>query len=100
MTPEKAIQFVQEQFPFEGYMHSEKDVYLNIARTVLHYLQPGSKILDFGCGPCNKTAILQTLGFICSGYDDLQDDWHKILGNRQKILDFDVTVTNNCFQNA
>jgi len=65
-----------------------KGAYLDIANTVLRYLQPGSKILDFGCGPHDKTSILQFLGFQCSGYDDLQDDWHKIPGNREKILSF------------
>jgi SAM-dependent methyltransferase len=28
------------------------------------------------------------LGFHCSAYDDLQDEWHKIPGNREKILSF------------
>jgi len=94
MTPEEVIQFVIKQFPFEGYMTPKrtgitgKDAYLNIANTVLCYLQPGSRILDFGCGPCDKTAVLQFLGFHCSAYDDLQDDWHKIPGNREKILSF------------
>jgi len=91
MTTQEAIQLTIKQFPFEGYMTSGgtvKESYLNIANTVLHYLQPGSRILDFGCGPCDKTAILQFLGFECSAYDDLQDDWHKIQGNREKITSF------------
>jgi SAM-dependent methyltransferase len=91
MTPEEAVRLVSKQFPFEEYMTSGiavKGAYLNIANTVLRYLQPGSRVLDFGCGPCDKTSILQFLGFQCSGYDDLQDDWHKIPGNREKILSF------------
>ena len=44
--------------------------------------------MDFGCGPCDKTAILQLLGFHCVGYDDLQDEWHKEGENREKILAF------------
>ncbi len=88
MTTEKAIQLVRERFPFEGYILAAKDVFLDIEKTVLRYLQPGSKILDFGCGPCDKTAVLQLLGFKCSAYDDLQDYWHKIKGNREKILAF------------
>lgn len=66
----------------------QRGAYLTIASTVKKHLSPGSKILDFGCGPCDKTAILQLLGYKCSGYDDLQDDWHKIPGNREKILQF------------
>lgn len=91
MTPEEAIQIASKRFPFQGYMTPGNEAsgsYLNIARTVLHYLRPGSRILDFGCGPCDKTAILQFLGYKCSGYDDLQDDWHKVPGNREKILSF------------
>lgn len=91
MTSQEAIQLTIKQFPFEGYMTyggTIKESYLNITNTVLHYLQPESRILDFGCGPCDKTAILQFLGFKCSAYDDLQDDWHKIQGNREKIASF------------
>ena len=92
MTIDEAIRRTIETFPFEGYMTPEegktKGAYSNIADTVLRHLQPGSAILDFGCGPCEKTAILQFLGFHCSAYDDLQDDWHKLPGNREKILSF------------
>lgn len=66
----------------------EAGAYETIATMALRYLKPGSKILDFGCGPCDKIAILQQLGFHCSGYDDLQDYWHALPGNREKILAF------------
>jgi 2-polyprenyl-3-methyl-5-hydroxy-6-metoxy-1,4-benzoquinol methylase len=92
MIVEEAIQRTIEAFPFDGYMLPEKDkekgAYSNIAKTVLRYLEPGSRILDFGCGPCDKTAVLQHLGFRCSAYDDLEDDWHQISGNREKIISF------------
>ena len=88
---DEAILRVKAEFPFENYMTSEEKtsgVYSNIADTVLRYLKPGSTILDFGCGPCDKTAVLQFLGFHCSAYDDFLDEWHKIPGNREKILSF------------
>jgi len=91
MTIDEAIQRTIEEFPFQGYMTSAETAngaHSNISNTVLRYLRPGSAILDFGCGPCDKTAILQFLGFRCSAYDDLQDDWHKMPGNREKILSF------------
>ena len=87
----KAIDLAVERFPFEGYMTPEgtaKSAYSSIANTVLQYAPTGGKILDFGCGPCDGTAVLQLLGFQCSGYDDLNDDWHKIPGNRERILAF------------
>ena len=92
---DKAIQRVMDEFPFEGYLTPDNVAcgsYLNIADTALRYLQNGDSILDFGCGSCDKTAVLQLLGFQCSGYDDLQDDWHQIPGNREKMLSF----TNQC----
>lgn len=69
-------------------MAPHKGAYLNIAKTVLRYLQPGDRILDFGSGPCDKTAVIQTLGFKCSAYDDLQEIWHKAGRNRDKIIAF------------
>jgi hypothetical protein len=65
MTVEEAIQLVIKRFPFEGYIAPDrlKGAYSIIARTVLTHLRPGSKILDFGCAPCDKTAVLQFIGF-------------------------------------
>ncbi len=64
------------------------DSYATIAKKVSIHLKPGARILDFGSGPCDKTAILQALGYKCSACDDLQDHWHSIEGNRQKIMEF------------
>lgn len=88
MTVDEAIRRTIEEFPFEGYMLPEKGAYVHIANIALRHLKFGDSILDFGCGPCDKTAVLQFLGFHCSACDDLQDDWHKIPGNREKILSF------------
>jgi SAM-dependent methyltransferase len=91
MTTKEAIQLAIEKFPFKDYMTSGSEarrVYFNVANAVMRHLQPGSRILDFGSGPCDKTAILQLLGFQCSAYDDLQDDWHQIPGNQDKIISF------------
>jgi SAM-dependent methyltransferase len=85
-----AIQAVSARFPIEGYMTPIKagGAYWTIAGTVLKYLEPGASILDFGCGPCDKTAILQRLGFRCSGCDDLGEDWQREPGKRDSILGF------------
>ena len=88
MNPEDAIRSVRERFPFPGYMEPCEGAHRNIARTVLRYLPPGARILDFGSGPCDKSAILQLLGFRCSAYDDFGDDWHRIEGTLEKILKF------------
>ncbi len=86
----ETVQRVSTRFPIEGYMTSIKagGSYSTVATTVLKYLEPGSSILDFGSGPCDKTAILQELGFKCSACDDLEEDWHKAPGQRERILGF------------
>lgn len=96
MTLAEAIRLASARFPFPDYMTpqmslQDKSSYYNIANTVLRYVKPGSRILDFGCGPCDKLAILKLLGYDCAGYDDLKDEWHCKVGNREKILDFAAT---------
>lgn len=88
MTPEEAIRLVRQNCPFEGYMDPAKRAYRDIARTVLKYLEPPARILDFGAGTCDKTAILSALGFECSACDDFGDHWYMLPGNREKILTF------------
>jgi len=86
-----AISEISRRFPFPGYM-PPAIVQMGACKTVAvaarKYLAPNSSILDFGCGACDKTAVLQLLGYKCFGYDDLQDEWHKMPGNREKILSF------------
>lgn len=87
MDVQTALQTVQRDFPFEGYIRRKK-TYFNIARTVLKWLRPGAKILDFGAGPCDKAAVVSLLGFECTACDDLQDDWHKMKDNKERIFAF------------
>lgn len=80
---------VRNEFPFPGYIDNAlNDVVDNIANTIKKYLVHGSKILDFGSGPCDKTAVIQCLGYECSAFDDLHDDWHRKNDNLKKIIDF------------
>ena len=88
VTAREAVRHVQERFPFPGYMEASPEVYLNIAETALRHVKPPAKILDFASGPCDKTAVLQSLGFECAAIDDLQDHWHGFGDNRKKILAF------------
>jgi SAM-dependent methyltransferase len=85
-----ALNFVRDRFPFAGYVDSNERACVSIAETIVRHLPPSrsAKILDLGCGPCEKTAVLSALGYQCSGYDDLQDDWHKIPENREAITNF------------
>ncbi|MGH9475533.1 MAG: class I SAM-dependent methyltransferase [Terriglobales bacterium] len=88
LDPRAAIQLVIDRFPFPDYIHLERNSTLDTAACVRRHLVPGSKILDFGCGPCDLAAVLQAMGMDCSAYDDLTDAWHLQHGNREKIISF------------
>lgn len=88
MTSQEAIDHVYQRFPFKGYMDGAVDSYLNIAQTVRRHLRQGARVLDFGSGPCDKTAIVQAMGYRCSAIDDLNDDWHLMDDNRDRIMKF------------
>lgn len=83
-----AIHHVQTVFPFDDYIQPRHDKYSKIGKIVQKYLKPGDRLLDFGSDPCDTTAVLQHLGFRCSAFDDLGDEWHQRSNNRQKIMDF------------
>jgi 2-polyprenyl-3-methyl-5-hydroxy-6-metoxy-1,4-benzoquinol methylase len=85
---QRAVARVTETFPFPGYIEPELSGHYTVAQTVQQFLKPGARILDFGAGPADKTAVLAALGYHCTAVDDLQDEWHKRGGARQLILDF------------
>ena len=62
--------------------------YETVGEVITRYLDPGQQVFDFGCGPCDKTAVASGLGMVCTAYDDLEDNWHKEGNNRQKIRAF------------
>ena len=90
MSSKEAFQNLVKSFPFPNYIESKEldGVYKTVAKITTKHLEPGSSILDFGSGPCDKIGMLSFLGFDCSACDDLQDDWHKEENNSQKILDY------------
>jgi len=92
LKPEEAVKYVVQRFPLENYIDVRSNSHLSTAKTVCRHLAPGAKILDFGCGPCDKTAVLQAMGFECSAYDDLQDAWHTKSEMQSRILAFADSV--------
>jgi len=78
---------VTRRFPFPGYLDMPNG-HLEVARTVSRHLPAGSRILDFGAGPADKTAVLAALGYDCTAIDDLNDEWHNRGDARTKILNF------------
>lgn len=91
----QCIDQVLAQFPFKGMMDPGLVGYDAIAKNCATYLPVGSRILDYGAGPCDKTAVLSYLGYNCTAIDDLGDDWHQLDDNRSKIIDFARSVGVN-----
>ena len=81
-------------FPFEDYIveNSHGDPYQTVFSIANKYLADNSNVLDFGSGPCDKTAIVSLLGHNCIAYDDMQDQWHMESDNSRKILEFATKV--------
>lgn len=76
----EAVRRTLREFPFPAYLdnpeHRAEDAFWEIGRIVSKYLPAGARILDFGAGPCDKTALVKFLGFEAYATDDWQDDWH------------------------
>jgi SAM-dependent methyltransferase len=88
-----ALDNLEMCFPIQDYVTKSTlnlGGYKNVANTVLSLVPLNSKILDFGAGPADKTALLQLLGYRCSAWDDLGDEWHD--SYKKAILDFCETI--------
>src|ERR1700690_657646 len=90
----EALNRVSDRFPFRDYLDRQIPGCVNIPKGILRHLPPAktTRVLDFGCGACEKAAVISALGYQCSGYDDLGDDWHKMPGNREAIEKFAATM--------
>lgn len=86
----RAVDDVRRAFPFAGYVDpARKGGALRlVAETVSAHVPAGGRILDFGAGPAEKTAVLARLGYRCTAVDDLSDFWHQRGDNRARILEF------------
>ena len=85
---EKLYESINKLFPFKGYMDTCSQFGKIIAGLLGDYLATGSRILDFGSGPCDKTALYKRLGYECYACDDLNDDWHNEGDNKDIIKEF------------
>ena len=53
-------------------MEARKHAYQSIAANCIRLLTPGARILDFGAGPCDSTAVLARMGYSCTAVDDFK----------------------------
>jgi SAM-dependent methyltransferase len=88
MNETDAFQRVAAAFPIDRYMVGEESACVDIAVMVRRFLPAHSRILDIGAGPCDKTAVLQSLGYSCFACDDFGDQWHREDRNLEKIVCF------------
>lgn len=97
MNHENLMTTLKNKFPFKNYIHenSSGDIYKTIFYVSNKYLKTKSRVLDFGSGPCDKTALIALLGHDCTAFDDLQDEWHKASNNSEKILEFSAEMGIN-----
>ena len=80
---------LNQNFPFKNYINqARKSGYLDMVRKVAKHSGTDVDVLDFGAGPCDKTALFALSGMRVTAFDTLNDSWVKKDNNRQKILDF------------
>ena len=85
----RAFLEIQKEFPFSGYVNNNLNKYIHIVSRIMKECSlPGSKILSIGSGPCDLEAILSKLGYDITAIDDLNDHWHLIGKNRERITNF------------
>jgi SAM-dependent methyltransferase len=87
---------VERNFPFRGYLdRTWKKQIAPLATAVLRNVQGDRErptLIDIGCGPMDKTAVFQALGFDCWAVDDLSDPWVQRLDAVEKIREFAVQM--------
>ena len=72
-----ALDWLRREFPFPDYFTVGLDAHRSLAEIVLDRVPRGGRVLDIGCGPCDKTAVLSRLGYCCTAIDDFRDPWHR-----------------------
>jgi SAM-dependent methyltransferase len=89
-----AIASMEAAFPIEGYVtEGTRRALFHVTRELAHAAPAGQlQLLDVGCGPMDKTAVLQALGYECWGVDDLSDPWHHDAGHVPRIMRFAEAV--------
>lgn len=87
-TIEEAVDWLEREFPFEGYFTVGTGSHRSIAGAVGERVPIGADILDIGCGPCDKSAVLSRLGYRVTGIDDFGDHWHRVGSNLALIQRF------------
>lgn len=84
----RAVERMTREFPFDGYFGPGLESHGGVAREICSQVPRGGRILDVGCGPIDKTAVLSYIGYRCVGLDDFNDAWHRRDDNLARIRSF------------
>ena len=83
---EKIWQKNIKEFPFKDYINPDrKSAYFAMPKMLAPFVNEDAKILDFGCGPLDKTIMFKSLTKKLYAYDTLEDIWHTVDNNNKKI---------------
>lgn len=87
-SPATLLARLRTEFPFPHYFYLTQQAHRTVLQTVRKWVPRGGRVLDIGCGPLDKTALLAWDGYECFAVDDLADPWHREGDNLKKIKDF------------
>ena len=86
---EAAFREIQREFPFgPEYMSGKLGRTKAVTSLIADDYPPESELLSIGCGPCDFEAVLSKLGYSITAIDDLNDQWHMLGANRERIKRF------------
>jgi SAM-dependent methyltransferase len=101
VTLDEAVALVEARLPLRGHARPQdvashvgrhRDAYRHIAETVRRHVPAGGRILDFGAGLCDKTAVVQLLGYRCVAVDDFGNPAYRAPGLREQVVAFAAGV--------
>ena len=104
MKKEKIYEIVEELstfFPFENYLKINglvRPKYFFVCKIIEEKFGKNQKILDFGSGLNDLTAIIKKLGYQIDAYDDCEDAWYNENDNIGKLREFNNRVNLNFFE--
>lgn len=89
-------------FPFDNYLFENNIIrpkYFYISKLIYNNFSENEKILDFGSGLNDVSAVLKKQGFSIDAYDDCNDEWYREDNNLEKLISFSKKINLNFYTN-
>jgi 2-polyprenyl-3-methyl-5-hydroxy-6-metoxy-1,4-benzoquinol methylase len=96
------VKEISSIFPFDNYLFENKIIrpkYFYISRLIYDNFSTDQKILDFGSGLNDVSAVLKKQGFSIDAYDDCNDEWYRENNNLEKLISFSKEINLNFYKN-